>query len=156
MNIVYYYDPNLKSSPVKRYLNQFDLGVAKDLALLAAIDSKIIFLSCQKSHPHPPISKPLHDYNFFEIRHRKNKNILIRVIYFCCDERMILLNAFEKPDNYDSQKINYPGAEPRGIPSAPLTLRGRKSLFIASAPLRYATGSHSSPRQSRRGILADK
>lgn len=33
------------------------------------------------------------------------KNILIRVIYFCCDERMILLNAFEKPDNYDSQKI---------------------------------------------------
>jgi hypothetical protein len=105
MNIVYYYDPNLKSSPVKRYLNQFDLGVAKDLALLAAIDSKIIFLSCQKSHPHPPISKPLHDYNFFEIRHRKNKNILIRVIYFCCDERMILLNAFEKPDNYDSQKI---------------------------------------------------
>lgn len=36
------------------------------------------------------------------------------------------------------------------------SLRGRKSLFIASAPLRYATGSHSSPRQSRRGILADK
>jgi len=76
MNIVYYYDPNLKSCPVKRYLNQFYLGVAKDLALLAAIDSKIIFLSCQKSHPHPPISKPLHDYNFFEIRHRKKISLL--------------------------------------------------------------------------------
>lgn len=105
MNIVYYYDPDLKSCPVKRYLNQFDLGVAKNLALIAAIDSKIIFLSRQKSHPHPPISKSLHNYNFFEIRHRKNRNILIRVIYFCCEGKMILLNAFEKPDNYDSQKI---------------------------------------------------
>ncbi len=105
MNIVYYYDPDLKFCPVKQYLSHLNFGVAKDVVLLATIDSKIIFLSRQKNHPHPPISKSLHNYNFFEIRHRKNKNILIRVIYFCCEGKMVLLNAFEKPDNYNSQKI---------------------------------------------------
>lgn len=105
MNIVYYYDSDLNLCPVKQYLSQFNLNVGNDVSLLAAIDSKIIFLSKQKSHPHPPISKPLHGYNFFEIGKNKTAKILIRILYFCDGNRMILLNAFEKPDNYDSQKI---------------------------------------------------
>lgn len=105
MIIVYYYDPDLKFCPVKQYLSQFNADNTKDVELLAVINRKIIFLSNQTSHPHPPISKSLQGYNFFEIRHRKNKNILIRLIYFCHEGKIILLNAFEKPDNYNSQKV---------------------------------------------------
>jgi hypothetical protein len=105
MNIIYYCDSDLKFCPVKQYLNRFNASAAKDAKLIAAINSKIIFLSNRENHPCPPISKPLRGYSFFEIRHRKNKNILIRVIYFCCDGKMVLLNAFEKPDDYGSQKI---------------------------------------------------
>ena len=105
MKIVYYHDPDLKFCPVKQYLSQFNTGSVKDIALLADIDSKIIFLSNQDSHPHPPISKSLHGYAFFEIGRRKPIKRLIRVLYFCNNGMLVLLNAFDKPDDYSSQKI---------------------------------------------------
>lgn len=30
--------------------------------------------------------------------------IVIRILYFCCINKIVLLNAFEKPDNYKSNK----------------------------------------------------
>jgi len=105
MNIIYYYDPDLKSCPVKQYLSQFNVFATKDAKLIAAINSKIIFLSNRENHPCPPMSKPLRGYSFFEIGKNKTAKILIRVLYFCENGKMVLLNAFEKPDNYDSQKI---------------------------------------------------
>ncbi len=51
-----------------------------------------------------PIAKPVRFYEFFEIKTRKNKNIVIRILYFCYMNKIVLLNAFEKPDNYKSNR----------------------------------------------------
>ncbi len=44
------------------------------------------------------------DTIFFQIRAGKDGKILIRILYFCCEDLIILLNAFEKPNNYKTDR----------------------------------------------------
>jgi len=41
---------------------------------------------------------------FFEINTRKDKNIVIRVLYFRYRNQIVLLNAFEKSDSYNTAR----------------------------------------------------
>lgn len=54
--------------------------------------------------PIPPISAPLKEYGCIEIKHRKNQDILIRIIYFRHDDKIVLSHAFEKPDHYETNR----------------------------------------------------
>ncbi|MBU4370231.1 hypothetical protein KKG58_05815 [Patescibacteria group bacterium] len=108
MEVVYYFDEEEGVSPVKKYLEQY-ISTDKDspkkknynLNIFADINEKIKHIAgvCD-GRPVKPIAKPLKDYPFFEITHRKNKNTLIRLLFFRHNNKMILLNAFDKPDNY--------------------------------------------------------
>lgn len=111
LKVVYYYDESLKCCPVKKYLERFlisnkDSQEVKNrkIKLLIDIDNKIQIILENDGRPIPPISKPLKEYGVIEILHRKDKNILIRIIYFRCNNLMVLLLGFDKPDNYSSMK----------------------------------------------------
>lgn len=101
MRAVYYHDPGLGYCPVKKYLEQFRKGKIK---ILADIDAKINFLLENNGRPIPPIAKPLNGYSFFEIRNRKTADTLIRIFYFCYEGKIVLLDALEKPSNYDTRR----------------------------------------------------
>lgn len=109
MRAVYYYDDELKYCPVKKYLAQFHL-TASDKSKhktdqLLRINSKISFVLAHQGVPVPPVSYPLDkNYDYFEIKDRKNENILIRVFYFRYQDLIVLLNVLEKPAHYDSSK----------------------------------------------------
>lgn len=112
MEIVYYFDRELQYCPVKKYLKQY-LPSEKDtpkkyekkINIFTSIDQKLNNIRQNGGQAVPPISKPLRGYNFFEVKQSKDSNILIRILYFCHDkEKMVLLNAFEKPRNYKTQK----------------------------------------------------
>lgn len=112
MRAVYYYDSQLKHCPVKKYLAQFHSSPRlrskqrnKNIKQLLAINSKINIVIAHQGMPVPPISYPLdRTYDYFEIKHRKNENILIRIFYFRYHDLIVLLNVLEKPANYDSGK----------------------------------------------------
>tara|TARA_Y100000310_G_scaffold327919_1_gene395094 strand:+ start:947 stop:1366 length:420 start_codon:yes stop_codon:yes gene_type:complete len=96
--------------PVKKYLERYrplnkDTAKEKDdkIKLGAEIKRKVNYIIHNYGTPTPFISK-LRDYGYFEIRQRKNENILIRILYFRHKDKIVLLNAFEKPDNYDKNK----------------------------------------------------
>lgn len=99
MEIVYYYDAGSKCSPVKKYLAQY-LGQK----IIININEKIKYIAENDGRPIPPISFPLADFSFLNIHHRKDKNILIRICYFRHNDKMVLLHAFEKPDNYNTER----------------------------------------------------
>ncbi len=111
MDIVYYYDVTYGFSPVKEYFKNF-LKNSKNsnciskrrLKILANIEAKILFIQENQARPVPPISKPLHNYNFFEILSPKDANTLIRILYFRYENKMVLLHAYEKPAHYRSKK----------------------------------------------------
>lgn len=112
MDVVYYFDKVSGFSPVKKYFEQYIItgkNSAKkrdyNLNIIVSIIAKInhIRKECD-GKPVPPIAYPLKGYKFFEIKQRKNENILIRILYFCHDNRMVLLNAFEKPEHYKTEK----------------------------------------------------
>lgn len=71
--------------------------------LLANIDAKIRHVFGNNGMVDGHISFPMKRYGYFKIRHRKNENMVIRIYYFCYENKMILLNACEKPDNYDKE-----------------------------------------------------
>ena len=111
MDVVYYFDNDLNICPVKRYLEHFipnksDKVKAIDRKnhILATIDQKIQYL---KENPKRKASflKSLQGYGFIEIKNRKDKNTVIRILYFQHSSKIVLLNAFEKPDNYDTNKV---------------------------------------------------
>jgi phage-related protein len=111
MEVVYYYDEMLKISPVKKYfekyliyLNDSDFEIRKKQRVLSDIDAKINYIKNQNGLPIPPIAKPLHGYNFFEILSTKDSKILIRILYFRYNDKMVLLHCFEKPFYYKSKK----------------------------------------------------
>ncbi len=114
MKPAYYFDEILGYCPVKKYLEQYapkekDKQKQRDkkLRLLAAIDEKINYVVDHEGKPTPPISCSLDkEYSYFEIKHRKNNNLLIRIFYFRHIDKIVLLNALEKPDNYDTAKEN--------------------------------------------------
>ncbi len=108
MEVVYYFDKESEICPVKKYLEQYittdkDSPKKKDynLSIFANINDKIEHIaSVCDGRPERPIAKPLKGYPFFEITNRKNKNTVIRLLFFRHNNKMILLNAFDKPDNY--------------------------------------------------------
>ena len=112
LKAVYYYDESLKYCPVKKYLGclspvdrDSEDVKARKVKLLIDIDNKIQKLLENNCHPIPPIAKSLKGFGVIEIRQRKDEDILIRIIYFRCDNMMVLLHGFEKQDDYDSIKI---------------------------------------------------
>jgi hypothetical protein len=112
MKAVYYYDKQSNCCPVKKYLQSFLINkkdpidiIERKTKLLIDLDNKIKKILDNECRPIPPIAKPLKQYGIIEITHRKDKNVVIRIIYSRCDDMMVLLLAFEKPDNYSSNKI---------------------------------------------------
>jgi hypothetical protein len=99
MEIVYYYDIGSRSCPVKKYLAQY-----LEQKIIIIIDGKIKYIAENGCRPIPPISFPLVDFSFLNIHHRKDKNILIRICYFRHGDKMVLLHAFEKPENYNTKR----------------------------------------------------
>lgn len=110
MKAVYYFDEQNGYCPVKKYLEQYRTKsndklkiVQEKEKLYKSIEAKIVFVVENYGRPIPPISKSLREYSYLEIRARKNKSILIRIFYFRYDEKIVLLNAIEKPD-HDNKK----------------------------------------------------
>jgi hypothetical protein len=110
MEVVYYFDNDLNVCPVKKYLecyipNKSDKSKIKDRKnhILASIDEKIQYV---KENPAGQASflSTLHGHNFIEIKNRKDKNTVIRILYFRHALKIVLLNAFEKSDNYITNK----------------------------------------------------
>ena len=108
MKIIYYYNSNLRISPVKQFLFIYNLK-SKDtekqknhkIKILAFVDQAIQFIAKNKAKPAPPIAKTIRGYKFHEIR-VKDGSKLIRIFYFCYyQESLVLLNVFEKPDLYE-------------------------------------------------------
>ncbi len=111
MEVVYYYDANAGYCPVKTYLAKYRI-TKKDtikkknykIKILSNVNAKIEHVVQNCGNPTPPISSKLSGYDYFEIKHRKDTNILIRIFYFRYENKTVLLNALEKPDNYDTKK----------------------------------------------------
>ena len=111
MKPVYYFDKTLGYCPVKKYLEQYEVKNKDTLKIIIEkeklainIRSKVDFAVKNNGRPIPPICKALIGCNFFEIRARKDKNILIRVFYFRFDNLIVLLNAIEKSDHDNDAK----------------------------------------------------
>jgi len=97
MEIIYYSNKN-DGCPVKDYFNQLKGRVR----LLVDIDSKLRHV---KENKHSHLLSALHGYNFFEIKQRKNESTVIRILVYFYKDKFVLLNVFEKPDNYKEIKI---------------------------------------------------
>jgi phage-related protein len=108
MEIVYYYNQEKSLSPVKNFLFQYDIKIGDrekvlkhKVKVLAYIDQAIKFIAENNGKPIPPIAKTIRGYKFHELRVRDGSN-LIRIFYFVyIQEKLVLLNAMEKPENYD-------------------------------------------------------
>lgn len=116
MQIVYYYDKQLHIVPVKEFLSKYSLKAVDSkkqelhkVKVLAFIDQTIKFIAENKGRPIPPTARALKGHKFHEMRIKDGSN-LIRILYFIYyHEKLVLLNAFEKPDFYDKgvkKKIN--------------------------------------------------
>ena len=111
MEPVYYRDASLGCCPVKKYFEQYAPSTkdkpkekSRKASILVDIDAKVAFVVEQSGRAIAPISFKMRDYDYFEIKHRKDKNIVIRVFYFRHVDQIVLLNALEKPDDYDTSK----------------------------------------------------
>jgi hypothetical protein len=121
---VYYFDKELRLCPVKKYLERYILRPGdkikqqnRKIKILSDLDNKIKYIIEKKGIFSPPITVPLHGYDFHEIKQRKNKNTVIRVLLFRHKSKIVLLDAFEKPSHYtkncEKSKVekNYKKAE---------------------------------------------
>lgn len=110
MQIVYYFNKKLNTSPVKEFLLKYFIQPSDGqkrkghkVKVLAFIDQTIKFTAENKGHPWPPTSSTVRGYPFLEIRVKDGSN-LIRIFYFCLRQRrLVLLNALEKPDFYEKK-----------------------------------------------------
>lgn len=110
MDVIYYFDDDLKLCPVKKYLECFvsdksDGNNAKERKqrILATIDEKIQYV---KENPNRQASflGTLHGHNFIEIKTSKDERTTIRILFIRDDFKIVLLNAFEKPNKYHTAK----------------------------------------------------
>ena len=117
MEVVYFYDENIKQCPVKEYFKKYLITKTdkeninkRKQKILADIDSKIDYIKENNGKPCPPISKPLHGYSCFEILNPKDEKNVIRILYFRYQNKMVLLHAFEKlaicHTNKDKKEVN--------------------------------------------------
>lgn len=111
MEPVYYRDTSSGCCPVKKYLKQYiknDTDKPKEKnrkdKVLAELNIRIQFVLQNNGMPAPPLIKKLSGYDYFEIRSKKNQNILIRIFYFRHRDKIVLLNALEKPENYTGER----------------------------------------------------
>jgi len=112
MEVVYYFDKDLGFSPVKKYLKQYiatNRDSTKDMEYKNYIHSSICAkIDCIAKEfdgmPIPGYAGPSKKYSFFKIKQPKNQNTVIRILYFCKNNKMILLNTFEKPAHYDKNR----------------------------------------------------
>ncbi len=110
MEIFYYYNFNLEIAPVKQFLLKYNLDINDSektknhkIKVLAFIDQTIQIIAEHKGKPIPPIAKTIRGYKFHEMRIKDGSN-LIRILYFgYMRDKLILLNAFEKPEKYDKK-----------------------------------------------------
>lgn len=105
MEVVYYLDDGLKMCPVKKYLESLlPNSLERRIRLLAQIDEKVGFI---RENPGKEASfiGTLRGHNFLEIKNGKDENTVIRILYCIHNGKIILLNAFEKPSKYDTNKI---------------------------------------------------
>jgi hypothetical protein len=108
MKIVYYFNKEKNISPVKDFLFKYDIKkddsektVNHKIKVLAFIDQAIKFITENNGKPIPPIAKTIKGCKFHELRVRDGGN-LIRIFYFVyIREKIVLLNALEKPENYE-------------------------------------------------------
>ena len=108
MKIIYYYNLSLQIFPAKQFLLKYNLksnDTEKQknhkVKTLAFIDQTIQFIAENNAKPVLPIAKTIKGHKFHEIRVKDGGN-LIRIFYFCYhQEKLVLLNAFEKPDLYE-------------------------------------------------------
>jgi hypothetical protein len=99
MEIIYYFDKKLGCCPFKKYLKESVLSErGRDRIvdnIIRVIDE---YLVKNNGRPDPPRVEKYRGYNLFKIRIRKNSKTLIRIIYFIHNNKIILLNIFEKQD----------------------------------------------------------
>jgi len=100
MQVVYYYDQDSGYCPVKSYLTP----IASSIKLLSKIKAKIDYIAGNNGNVRAGFQSKLYGYESSEIRERKNRKVVIRILYFLHQDKMILLHAFEKPDNYHTKK----------------------------------------------------
>lgn len=108
MKVVYYYNRRFNIAPVKQFLSKYDLKLEDTkkqtnhkVKVLAFIDQTVKFIAEHKGQPIPPIAKTIRGHPFHEMRIKDGSN-LIRILYFSfCQEKLVLLNAFEKPELYN-------------------------------------------------------
>ncbi len=108
MEVVYYKDKSLNCCPVEKYFKQYvknsrdnTKGKNRKDKILAEINGRIQIVLQNNGVPPPSqMFRKLSGYDYFEIKARKNQNILIRVFYFCHGDKIVLLNALEKPADY--------------------------------------------------------
>jgi hypothetical protein len=98
MRVVYYKNKS-NICPVKEYFESLKIKIFSD------IEAKINYIAQEGGFCQNGFCKPLKGYSVIEIKQRKNADVLIRICYFCEGEMMILLNAFEKPDNYTESRV---------------------------------------------------
>lgn len=113
MEVIYYKDKSLNCCPVEKYLKQYIKNSRDNTKernrkdkILAEINGRIQYVLQNNGIPVPPLSKKLSGYDYFEIRSKKNQNTLIRVFYFRHEDKIVLLNVLEKPDNYGGEREN--------------------------------------------------
>ena len=107
MNIVYYKDIDLTIVPVRQFLSKYKLKSSDSpkqkshkRKMVIDIIARIDFIAEINGYPQPPVAKPLHGHKYHEIT-LSDYNNCVRILYFCYHkERLILLNAFEKPGRY--------------------------------------------------------
>lgn len=108
MEVVYYFDDDLNVCPVKKYFEEVKsdntLDEERKKQILHLIMQKIQFV---KENPggQAKFLSTLHGHNFIEIKTGKDRNTVIRVLYFMYEEKIVLLSAFEKPSKYDTHRI---------------------------------------------------
>lgn len=112
MEVIYYFDDDLKFCPVKKYLEHFMANKSdgskikeRKQRILVTIDAKIQHVKENPNDISASFLSPLHGHNFIEIKTSKNQNTTIRILYTRDNLKIVLLNAFEKPANYDTTKI---------------------------------------------------
>ncbi len=108
MRIIYYFNQEKSVSPAKDFLYKYNIKKSDSektlnhkIKVLAFIDQAIKFIAENNGKPVPPIAKTIRAYKFYELR-IKDSSSLIRIFYFVyIREKLVLLNALEKPENYD-------------------------------------------------------
>ncbi len=108
MEVVYYYDKKTKKYPFNEFLkrsidNCLDLRESQKEKIKIALIQKINKIKEMKGRPDGGIAKPVKGYSFQEILQAKNKDKLIRILYFCYGDLMVLLDGFEKPRRYKGE-----------------------------------------------------